>query len=61
MKDNSTKEITAEEFDQLADSGSEEIDQYLDWSKATRHRSEMVQSPATNEHLETWETNCNNP
>ena len=53
MKDNSTKEITAEEFDQLADSGSEEIDQYLDWSKATRHRSEMVQSPATNEHLET--------
>jgi len=30
------KTISAEEFDRLFDDGSDEIDQYLDWSKATR-------------------------
>jgi hypothetical protein len=30
------KTISAEEFDQLADSGSEEIEQYLDWKNASR-------------------------
>lgn len=30
------KTTTAEEFDRLFDEGSDEIDQYLDWSKATR-------------------------
>jgi hypothetical protein len=30
------KTISAEEFDRLFDEGSDEIDQYLDWSKATR-------------------------
>ena len=28
--------ISVEAFDQLADSGSDEIDQFLDWSKARR-------------------------
>ena len=28
--------ITLEEFDRIADSGSDEIDQFLDWSKAKR-------------------------
>ena len=37
MKKNSTtKTISAEEFDRIADSGSDEIDQYLDWEKAER-------------------------
>jgi hypothetical protein len=30
------KTISSEEFDKLADSGSEKIDQYLDWESATR-------------------------
>jgi len=30
------KTISAEEFDRLFDEGSDEIDQYLDWSKAVR-------------------------
>jgi hypothetical protein len=30
------KAISAEEFDQLADSGSDEIDKYLDWENASR-------------------------
>jgi hypothetical protein len=30
------KTTTAEELDRLFDEGSDEIDQYLDWSKATR-------------------------
>ena len=30
------KQISLEEFDRIADSGSDEIDQYLDWSKARR-------------------------
>lgn len=29
-------QISLEEFDRIADSGSDEIDQYLDWSKARR-------------------------
>ena len=28
--------ISLEEFDRIADSGSDEIDQFLDWSKARR-------------------------
>src|SRR5437867_3834681 len=35
------KTITAEEFDELFDSGSDEIDQYLDWSKARRPGREV--------------------
>lgn len=31
-----TKTISAEQFDKLAESGSDQIDQYLDWQKATR-------------------------
>ena len=31
-----TRTISLEEFDRLADSGSDEIDQFLDWSKAKR-------------------------
>ena len=30
------KTISAEEFDRLFDEGSDEIDQYLDWSRARR-------------------------
>ena len=30
------KSITAEEFDRLFDEGSDEIDEYIDWSKGTR-------------------------
>ena len=30
------KEISAEEFDRLFDEGSDEIDQYIDWTKARR-------------------------
>jgi hypothetical protein len=30
------KTVSAEEFDKLADSGSDEIDKYLDWDNATR-------------------------
>ena len=30
------KPISAEEFDRLFDEGSDEIDQYIDWSKARR-------------------------
>jgi hypothetical protein len=30
------KTTTAEELDRLFDEGSDEVDQYLDWSKATR-------------------------
>jgi hypothetical protein len=30
------KTISAEEFDRLFDEGSDEIDQYIDWSKARR-------------------------
>jgi len=30
------KTISAEEFDKLADSGSDQIDKYLDWDNATR-------------------------
>lgn len=35
-KSNTVKTISAEEFDQLADSGSNQIDQYLDWENASR-------------------------
>ena len=35
------KTISAEEFDRLFDEGSDEIDQYLDWSKATRPELEI--------------------
>ena len=36
-KNNITTEmIDAEEFDRLADNGSDEIDKYLDWANATR-------------------------
>lgn len=31
-----TRTISHEEFDRLADSGSDEIDAFLDWSKARR-------------------------
>jgi hypothetical protein len=30
------RSISVEEFDRLADSGSDEIDQFLDWSKGKR-------------------------
>lgn len=30
------RKITVEEFDRIADSGSDEIDEFLDWSKAKR-------------------------
>ena len=30
------KEISAEEFDRLFDEGSDDIDQYIDWSSARR-------------------------
>ena len=30
------RKITLEEFDRIADSGSDEIDEFMDWSKATR-------------------------
>jgi hypothetical protein len=33
---NIVKTISSEEFDQLADSGSDKIDQYLDWENASR-------------------------
>jgi hypothetical protein len=33
---NTVKTISSEEFDQLADSGSDKIDQYLDWENASR-------------------------
>lgn len=32
----SRKTISAEEFDRLFDEGSDEIDQYIDWSSARR-------------------------
>ena len=35
-KSNTIKTISTEEFDQLADSGSDDIDQYLDWKNARR-------------------------
>jgi hypothetical protein len=35
-KRNTAKTISTEEFDQLADSGSGRIDQYLDWKNASR-------------------------
>jgi hypothetical protein len=35
------KTISAEEFDRLFDEGSDEIDQYVDWSKITRPGQEM--------------------
>ncbi|HET9638171.1 MAG TPA: CopG family antitoxin [Allosphingosinicella sp.] len=35
------KTISAEEFDRLFDEGSDEIDQYLDWSSARRPGQEM--------------------
>jgi hypothetical protein len=35
-KSNTVKTISAEEFDQLADSGSDQIDRYLDWENASR-------------------------
>ena len=31
-----TRTISVEEFDRIADSGSDEIDEFLDWSKAKR-------------------------
>jgi predicted DNA binding CopG/RHH family protein len=31
-----SKTISAQDFDQLADTGADEIDQFLDWEKATR-------------------------
>src|SRR5260370_41530890 len=31
-----SKTISSEEFDKLADAGSDKIDQYLDWENATR-------------------------
>lgn len=30
------RRITLEEFDQIADSGSDEIDEFIDWSKGMR-------------------------
>lgn len=30
------RQITLEEFDRMADEGSDEIDEFLDWSQATR-------------------------
>ncbi len=33
------KTISAEEFDRIFDSGSDEIDQYLDWPSARRPQS----------------------
>jgi predicted DNA binding CopG/RHH family protein len=45
MKKNVTgakaKMINAEEFDRLAESGSDEIDRYLDWDKARRPALEI--------------------
>ncbi|HYG31044.1 MAG TPA: hypothetical protein VD887_12635 [Allosphingosinicella sp.] len=35
------KTISAEEFDTLFDEGSDEIDQHIDWSKATRPGHEI--------------------
>ncbi len=35
------KKITAEEFDRLFDEGSDEIDKYIDWSKARRPGLEL--------------------
>ena len=35
------KTISAEEFDRLFDEGSDEIDQYIDWSKARRVNQEV--------------------
>ncbi|MEA3041598.1 MAG: hypothetical protein QOC65_1087 [Sphingomonadales bacterium] len=35
------KTISAEEFDRLFDEGSDEIDQYVDWSKVTRPGQEI--------------------
>jgi len=35
------RRISAEEFDRLFDEGSDEIDQYLDWSSARRPGLEM--------------------
>lgn len=35
------KTISAEEFDRLFDEGSDEIDQYVDWSKARRPGQEI--------------------
>jgi hypothetical protein len=35
------KTISAEEFDRLFDEGSDEIDQYIDWSKARRPGQEI--------------------
>ncbi len=37
----SRKAISAEEFDRLFDEGSDEIDQYLDWSSARRPGQEL--------------------
>jgi predicted DNA binding CopG/RHH family protein len=44
MKKNVTgakAKISAEEFDQLADSGSDKIDRYLDWENARRPALEI--------------------
>ncbi len=35
------KTISAEEFDRLFDEGSDEIDQYIDWSSARRPGQEI--------------------
>ena len=35
------KALTGEEFDELFDSGSDEIDKYIDWSKARRPGREV--------------------
>jgi len=35
------KTISAEEFDRLFDEGSDEIDEYIDWSQATRPGREI--------------------
>ncbi len=36
------KPISAEEFDRLFDEGSDEIDQYIDWTMARRHDEGIV-------------------
>ena len=41
MKKQTPKKITTKKFDALFDSGSDEIDNYIDWSKAKLHKPKV--------------------
>ena len=49
------KTISAEELDRLFDEGSDEIDQYLDWSSARRPG---LEAKRVNVDFPQWMVNC---